>query len=52
MHAITWFAFPPERFVKGGGFLKDVQIGHGARPDKNSIRAWQPECCVSRGSLP
>jgi hypothetical protein len=52
MHAITWFAFPPERFVKGGGFLKDVQIGHGARPGKNSIRAWEPECCVSRGSLP
>ena len=52
MHAITWFAFPPERFVKGGGFLKDVQIGHGARPGRNSIRAWEPECCVSLGSLP
>ena len=52
MHAITWFAFPPERFVKGGGFLKDAQTGHGARPGRNSIRAWEPDCCVSLGSLP
>ncbi len=43
MNAVARFGFPPEGFVKDGGFLKDVQVAHGARPDKNSIRAWERE---------
>jgi hypothetical protein len=41
MDTIAWFGFPPEGFVEGGGFLEDVEIGHGARPDKTIIRAWE-----------
>jgi hypothetical protein len=37
---IAWFGFPPKSFVEGGGLLKDVEIGHGVRPDKTIIRAW------------
>ena len=39
MDAVAGFGFPPKSFVEGGGFLKDVEIGHGARPDKTIIRA-------------
>lgn len=30
MHTIAWFGFPPKSLVKGGSFLQDVEIGHGA----------------------
>ena len=39
MDAVAGFRFPPKSIVEGGGFLKDVKIGHGARPDKTIIRA-------------
>jgi len=39
MDTVAGFGFPPKSFVEGGGFLKDVEIGHGARPDRTIIRA-------------
>ena len=48
MDTVAGFGFPPKSFVEGGGFLKDVEIGHGARPDKTIIRAREREgvACV------
>jgi hypothetical protein len=40
MDAVAGFGFPPKSFVEGGGFLKDVEIGHEARPDKTIIRVY------------
>jgi hypothetical protein len=39
MDAVICFGFPPEGFVEGGGFLENVEIGHGARPNTTIIRA-------------
>ena len=43
MDAVACFGFPPEGLVEGGGFLKNVEIGHGARPDTSIIRARERE---------